>query len=342
MVDPRWKNPYSHQYNAGIEQQFGDRTVLSLNYVGSASRRMDIGGYYNTGTPCATCASFAARGTNTGQPYPYTVPQKSWDHSGGTASYNALQASFSRRFNTGLGYTAAYTWSKTLNDGTDGYFGVEGGVPQDPYNPRGSRGPASFSIPQMFASNIIYELPFGKNKRFASGSSLVNYIIGNWQVNTIFTARSGQALNITASGDIANTGNAGTYLRADLVGDPFVAGAVASNPSCSPRTGPTRSRNQWFNPCAFKTPAIGVLGSSPRNFIRGPQFWNVDASVHRTFPIHENISFKIDVEAFNAFNHPVLGNPATTVTTPGTLGTITSVATGNNARILQFAGKIQF
>jgi hypothetical protein len=342
MVDPRWKNPYSHQYNVGIEQQFGGRTVFSLNYVGSRSRRMDIGGYYNTGTPCTTCTSFAARGTNTGQPYPYTVPQKSWDHSGGTASYDALQASLSRSFSTGLGFTAAYTWSKTLNDGTDGYFGVEGGVPQDPYNPRGSRGPASFSIPQMFSSNIIYELPFGKNKRFASDSSVVNYIIGNWQVNTIFTARSGQALNITASGDIANTGNAGTYLRADLVGDPFVAGPVAANPSCSAPIGPTRTRNQWFNPCAFKTPAIGVYGNSPRNFIRGPQFWNVDASVHRTFPIHENIAFKLDVESFNAFNHPVLGNPATTVTTPGTLGTITSVATGNNARILQFAGKIQF
>ncbi|MBS1821734.1 MAG: TonB-dependent receptor [Acidobacteria bacterium] len=342
MVDPNWKNPYSHQYNAGIEQQFGDRTVLSLNYVGSQSRRMDIGGYYNTGTPCATCASFAARGTNTGQPFPYTVPQKSWDHSGGTASYNALQASLARRFSTGLGYTVAYTWSKTLNDGTDGYFGVEGGVPEDPYNPRGSRGPASFSIPQILTANVIYELPFGKNKRFASGSSLVNYIIGNWQVNTIFSARSGQALNITAAGDIANTGNAGTYERADLVGDPFVAGAVASNPSCSAPIGNTRTRGQWFNPCAFKAPAIGTLGNAPRNFIRGPEFWNVDASVHRTFPIHEGIGFKIDVEAFNAFNHPVLGNPASSVTTPATFGTITSVASGNNARILQFAGKFQF
>ena len=51
MVDPLWKNPYSEQYNLGIEQQFGSRTILSLNYVGSASHRMDVGGYYNTGTP---------------------------------------------------------------------------------------------------------------------------------------------------------------------------------------------------------------------------------------------------------------------------------------------------
>jgi hypothetical protein len=92
---------------------------------------MDVGGYYNTGTPCSTCASFAARGTNTGQPFPYTVPQKSWDHNAASASYNALLASLARQFNTGFGYTIAYNWSKTLDEGGDGYFGVEGGVPED-------------------------------------------------------------------------------------------------------------------------------------------------------------------------------------------------------------------
>lgn len=342
MVDPQWKNPYSEQYNVGIEQQFGDRTVMSLNYVGSSSHRMDVGGYYNTGTPCATCASFAARGTNTGQPYPYTVPQKSWDHSAGNASYNALQASLLRRFSTGLGYTVAYTWSKTLNEGTDGYFGVEGGVPEDPYNPRGSRGPASFNIPQMLSANVIYELPFGKNKRFSTSNSVGDYVVGNWQVNAILTGRSGQNINVTAAGDIANTGNAGTYERADLVGDPFRSGPVADNPSCAPPPGPTRTRTQWFNPCAFKTPAIGTLGNAPRNFIQAQPFWGLDASVHRLFPIHEGLAFKLDIEAFNALNHPVLGSPAASVTTPSTFGTITSVAFGNSQRILQFAGKFQF
>ncbi|WP_260706723.1 TonB-dependent receptor [Edaphobacter flagellatus] len=342
MVDPRWKNPYSHQYNLGIEQQFGDRTIFSLNYVGSSSHRMDIGGYYNTGTPCTTCTSFASRGTNTGQPFPYTVPQKSWDHAGGTASYNALQASFARHFSTGLGYTVAYTWSKTLNDGTDGYFGVEGGVPQDPYNPKGSRGPASFSIPQIVAANFIYELPFGQGKHFSSHSSLVNYIIGNWQVNSIFTARSGQVLNITASGDIANTGNAGTYERANLVGDPFVAGPVAANPLCNAPAGPTRTRAQWFNPCAYAAPAIGTYGNGPRNAIRGPQYWNLDSSVHRIFPIREGLSFKLDVEAFNTLNHPTPANPGTSVSNLVTLGNIVGVSTLTNQRLLQFAGKFQF
>jgi hypothetical protein len=341
MVDPLWKNPYSEQYNLGIEQQFGDRTILSLNYVGSTSHHMDVGGYYNTGTPCSTCASFASRGTNTGQPFPYTVPNK-WDRSTGNASYNALQASLVRRFNTGLGYTIAYTWSKTLDEGGDGFFGVEGGVPEDPYNPRGSRGPAGFNIPQILTANAIYELPFGTGKRFSTGNRFVDYTIGNWQLNGILSGRSGQNINVTASGDIANTGNGSTYERADLVGNPFQSGPIAGNPSCTPPTGPTRTIQQWFNPCAFATPKIGTLGNAPRNFIQAMPDWGLDASVHRLFPIKEGVALKIDVEAFNVFNHPVLGSPASTVTTPSSFGQISTLAFGNAQRILQFAGKIQF
>jgi hypothetical protein len=341
MVDPYWKNPYSEQYNLGIEQQFGDKTILSLNYVGSASHHMDVGGYYNTGTPCLTCVSFASRGTNTGQPFPYTVPNK-WDRSTGNASYNALQVSLVRRFNTGLGYTLAYTWSKTLDEGGDGFFGVEGGVPEDPYNPKGSRGPAGFSIPQILTANAIYELPFGTGKPFSTGNRFVDYAIGNWQLNGILSGRSGQNINVTAAGDIANTGNGGAYERADLVGNPFRSGPIAGNPSCTPPTGPTRTLQQWFNPCAFATPKAGTLGNAPRNFIQDMPYWGLDTSVHRLFPIKEGVVLKIDVEAFNLLNHPVLGSPASTVTTQASFGQISTLAFGNAQRILQFAGKIQF
>lgn len=342
MVDPEWKNPYSEQYNAGIEQQFGGSTILSLNYVGSASHRMDVGGYYNTGTP-AVAASFAARGTNTGQPYPYTVPQKSWDHNAASASYNALQASLHGRYASGLQYLVSYTWSKTLDEGGDGFFGVEGGVPEDPYNPKGSRGPAGFNIPQMMVTSVLYELPFGTGKAFQTGNRLVNYIIGNWQVNGIVTGRSGQNFNVTANGDIANTGNAATaYERANLVGNPFQTGPIAANPACTPPAGEVHTRYQWFNPCAFEAPAVGTLGNAPRNFLQDQNYWNLDTSVHRVFPIKESLSVKFQVEAFNALNHPVFGTPGSTVTTVSSFGQITSTAFGNSNRILQGAVKLQF
>jgi hypothetical protein len=276
MVDPLWRNPYSEQFNFGIEKQLWLQSVLSLNYVGSASHRLDIGGYYNTGTPCGSpCKypSFNARvaaGVG-GQPFPYAVPQKSWDHGDGNGTYNALQASFQRSFRNGLQYLVSYTWSKTLNEGDDGFFGVEGGVPQDPYNPRTSRGPAGFNIPQMFTTNFVYNLPFGEGRPIAAGNRIVNYAIGGWQWNGIFTARSGQAYQITASGDVAETGNAGTYERANQVGDPFQSGTIAANPSCSPPAGHVKTMTQWFNPCAFVTPPVGTYGTTGRYPFIGPR-----------------------------------------------------------------------
>jgi len=341
MVDPQWKNPYSEQYNAGIEQQFGRNTVLSLNYVGSESHRLDIGGYYNTGTPAAG-SSFATRQTlgTTGQPFPYTVPEKSWDHSGANATYNALQASLARHFTGGLGFMVAYTWSKTLNEGGDGFFGVEGGVPEDPYNVKGSRGPAGYNIPQILTANVVYELPFGTGKAFSTGHRVVDYLIGNWQVNSIFVAQSGRNFNVLSGGDIANTGNAGTYERANLVGNPYQSGTIAANPTCTPPAGNTHTAAMWFNPCAFATPASGTLGNSPRNFMQAANYFNVDASIFRIFPIRERLKVKADLEAFNAINHPILGTPGSTTTTASTYGIITG--TNNSARTLQGSVRIQF
>lgn len=347
MVSPYWKNPYSEQFNFGLEKALWFRSILAVNYVGSATHRMDVGGYYNTGTPCGagcTYASFATRVTAGvgGQPFPYTVPEKSWDHAGANGSYNALQATFQRFFGSGLGYLVSYTWSKTLDEGGDGFFGVEGGVPEDPYNPKASRGPASFNIPQMLVANFVYELPFGTGRQFNTGNRFADYIVGNWQINGIVTGRSGQNFNLVSAGDIAETGNASTYERANRVGNPYQSGTISGNPGCTSPAGPTKSRAQWFNPCSFETPAPGTLGANGRNNLQTQTFWNLDSSVSREFPLHEDLRLSIKVEAFNTLNHPVLNTPGATTTTTSSLGVVTSVATGNANRILQFSARIAF
>jgi Carboxypeptidase regulatory-like domain len=345
MVDPLWRNPYSEQYNLGVEKQLLQNSVLSLNYVGSASHRLDIGGYYNTGTPCGTpCgyASFNARvsaGVG-GQPYPYAVPQKSWDHAGGNGTYNALQASLQRVFRNGLSYMIAYTWSKTLVEGDDGFFGVEGGVPQDPYNPKSSRGPAGFNIPQMFVANYVYDLPFGRGRLLSTGNRITDYVIGGWQWNGIVTARSGQPFQVTASGDVAETGNASTYERANQVGNPYKSGPVSANPTCIPPAGNVKTEAQWFNPCAFVTPPIGSYGTTGRYPFIGPFYWDYDTALQRSFPIHDTLGFSIQAQAFNVFNHPVLANPGTTVNASTGFGVITSTA--STQRIVQLSGKVYF
>lgn len=340
FVDPLIKNPYSEQYNLGIEQQFGHDTVLTLNYVGSESHRLDIGGYYNTGALSTT--SFATRlaqdinqttgvyttGANaTGQPFPYMQPNK-WDRPGGNSTYNALQASLAHSTAHGLTYHAAYTWSKVIDEADDGFFGVEGGVSEDPYNIRGSRGPAGFNIPQLLTVALTYAVPVGQNQGFSTGNRVADYILGNWEVGTIFIMRSGQNFNITSAGDIGNTGNGNTYERADYNGA-----------NLTPSGG--RSRFQWFNTSDFTTPAQGTLGNFGRNVLIGPTYYQADTSIFRNFPIWENLKVSLRADAFNVLNHPVLGNPASTATTtPTNFGVITGTA--NSQRILQFSGKILF
>jgi hypothetical protein len=105
-------------------------------------------------------------------------------------------------------------------------------------------------------------------------------------------------------------------------------------------SGPTKTRFQWFNPCAFKTPDTGTLGNQGRNTLQAQGYWNFDTSVDRSFPIHDQLSVNLRVEAYNVFNHPVLNTPGATTTTTSSLGTISSTA--STQRILQFSGKIVF
>ncbi|WP_160114926.1 carboxypeptidase-like regulatory domain-containing protein [Bryocella elongata] len=347
FVDPLIKNPYSEQYNLGIEQQFGHNTLLSLNYVGSESHRLDIGGYYNTGALSTT--SFATRlaqdinqttgvyttGANaTGQPFPYMQPNK-WDRPGGNSTYNALQASLAHSTANGLTFHAAYTWSKVIDEADDGYFGVEGGVSEDPYNIRGSRGPAGFNIPHLLTVALTYAVPVGKNQSFSTGNRVADYILGNWEVGTIFIMRSGQNFNVTAAGDIGNTGNGNTYERAQYNGA-----------NLTPVGG--RNRFQWFNTAALTTPAAGTLGNFGRNVLMAPTYYQADTSIFRNFPIWDNLKLSLRADAFNVLNHPVLASPGSATTTPTSVtngipsgfGVITGTA--NAQRILQFSGKILF
>ncbi|HEY4355086.1 MAG TPA: TonB-dependent receptor [Acidobacteriaceae bacterium] len=355
FVDPRTRNPYSEQWNVGFERQIDRFTVFSLNYVGSQSHRLDIGGYYNTGTLSTT--SFTTRqnqynanpsaysngaGNNpTGQLFPYAIPNK-WDHAAGSGSYNALQASLTRRLGDGLAYNAAYTWSKAIDEGmSELFYAGTGASLEDPYNPRGSRSVAGFNVPQQLTLGLTYDIPVGKGRKFSTGHGVADYVLGNWELGTIYVLRSGQNFSVTSAGDIGNTGNGNTYERANIVGDPYTAGAVASNPSCS---APSSVRNaaHWFNPCAFVTPNQGTLGNSGRNMLQAQTYNDVDASVTRSFPIWEALSLRLRVDAFNVLNHPTLGLPAAATTTSTTIGTVSSVATNTNQRLLQFSAKLQF
>ena len=316
FADPNNRNPYSMQWNFGIEHQFSSATALTVNYVGSGSRRTDIGGYYNTAlTPGPGNPQDRAL-------FPY-IHATNYDRSIGKADYEGLQVFFNRRFASGLAYQVAYTYSKAIDDGASDWYGLSTLI-SDPYHYQNSRSPSFFDLTQVLSVNILYELPFGPGKRFQTGNKFADQVIGNWQVNTITTARSGQVYSIVVGGDPANTGNGSTYETANLVGDPNI-----SNPS----------RQLWFNKAAFQIPPVYTFGSLGRDTFRSDPYWNIDFSIFRQFPILEKRRLEFRAEAFNVINNVVYNIPSNNMTASN-FGQVTSTA--NSPRTMQMGMKFIF
>ena len=125
--DPNLKNPYSVQYNFGLQRELNSSTTVSGNYVGALNKRLNVGGYYNTAlTPGPGDPQSRAL-------YPYIEPTF-YDRSIGKGSYNAFQFQLNKRYTNGLAYQVAYTYSKAIDQGSSGWFGVEGNSLTDPYN----------------------------------------------------------------------------------------------------------------------------------------------------------------------------------------------------------------
>ena len=314
--DPNIKNAYSEQWNFGVQRQVGNSLSLKVDYVGSETHRADVGGLYGTAlTPGPGDQSLR-------EPYPY-APPTFYDRSVGSGVYNALQVSLDRRYADGFAYQVAYTWEKSLTV-TDGWFGIEGTDPQNPYDPQASRGYSATNIPHLLSANGIYEVPVGRGKRFSTGNRIGDYILGNWQINGIFTWRNGQNFNVSDSFDAANTG----------------AGQERPNVVGNIRNGP-HTRGEWFNTSGYAAPALYTYGNSYTNDQQAQRWINVDSSVIRSFPIWRETTFQFRAEAYNLLNHPIFGAPGSDVNTPANFGQI-GTSQANTNRQLEMSGKIVF
>jgi hypothetical protein len=315
-VDPFLKNPYSMQWNIGIQRQLSNSTVLTLNYVGSGTRRLPIRAFYNT-----------APAPGPGNPqdraqYPYIRPT-SYDWSWGKSDYDALQFLFDKKYANGLAMMVSYTYSKSIDIGCSGFLGESCNI-QDPYHINTSRSVSGFDLTHVLAMNWVYELPVGPGRKFHTGSRAADYVLGNWQLNGISIIRSGPPYTVNVNGDVANIGQGGVYMRPNLAGD-----RALSDP------GPAA----WINRAAFAAPAQYTFGSLGRNRLRSDWTRNFDLSVFRHFRLKESKALEFRAEAFNTFNTPVFAAPTANLSSP-TFGQV--FATANNARQLQFSLKLLF
>ncbi len=275
--------------------------------------------------------------------------------SGGTDNYRALQMALSRRFSTGVTLNSQYTFARS--------FGITSGSNESrtaaqpfggPVRPSGDSnnyaadlGYNSFDVRHTFNFSAVYDLPFGKGKRYDFGD-VGNAILGNWELGAIVNARSGLPIDVTitrpevvavcatAGGCTINNSATTTTLvpQGFTVQLPSVSGtqpmpigfSAAVN---APGGGASRQTRRpdllsgvspylnndrnFLNPAAFSVPAAGSFGNLPRNALKGPGFSQFDLIFNKRFRFSESVNLEFRTEIFNILNHANFANPASTL-----------------------------
>jgi hypothetical protein len=292
----------------------------------------------------------------------------------GDSNYHAGQFTLRRRFSTGFGLSLAYTFSKSIdNQSVDPVGASSGGglsttnsrTPTDIRNFREERARSDFDRTHALQGATVWEVPLGRGKRFlGSSGAVLNQILGGWTVNSIFTFMTGEPFAVrsgsfTANGSHESRAGVQRPVQAQLQhlpGQTF-AGPVLFQPvEINPATG--NPFTCGTNPAVtFCLPVPGTEGAG-RNIFTASNYWNVDLGFIKTFHFGERFKLQFRTEMFNAFNHTNFDNPRdASVGSPSIRSSLfaqvccagvappstqTIVQTGESARVIQFALKLQF
>jgi hypothetical protein len=339
-------NPYHtpvakiYQWNFSVQREIGHSVLAEIAYVGSHGSHLSFPVDINQVPEKLLAVDDSPRS----RPYPQ------FQGIGGNtynaiSNYNALQLQIQKRLTSGLTFNFNYTWSHFLDEQDSAGWGSRGGNQsyQNGFDPAANYANSNFDITHIFKGNVIYELPFGKARRFLNHSTVLDAVFGGWQASTIIIAQTGNPFTASISGANYSYSQAGNWYP-NVIADPFKPGVVAANPDpiCQdPQKAPASVRNNktWFNRCAFVVPARGTFGNSGRNTMRGPGLTNVNLSLGKTFHFGERFAFQLRGDASNVFNHASFGHPNRNINATNG-GQITSTTVGG--RNIQLGGRFSF
>ncbi len=242
--------------------------------------------------------------------------------------YNSLQLKLDKRFSNSYSLLMHYTWQDQVQE-DGGYFFFDSGL---------NRGPAGWQRDHNFVIAQVYELPFGKGRKFLGNiSRAADYLIGGWQFNSTTAIQSGLPFdNCIDTSGISDTGTCRPNINGDV------------------KTGSFRFRDKDGNDVigfienlsVFSKPTTaGTFGNQKRNSLRGPGYWRTDASLFKKFKFTERVEGEFRIESVNFFNHVNLGNPdgfVSSFTGPGGVINSTAYFGADPQRNFQFAFKLKF
>jgi hypothetical protein len=351
----RTSTPYQMQWNFNIQREVMKDTVATIGYVGSHNLHLPAQMDFNTPIPFIgptgrpTFGVF--NGTNAVVANARLNPAYSYLQimdALADSTYNALQASLTRRFTGNWQTQVSYTFSKSIDDSSGAYGLDGGGAVYNPTNVAADRGLSNFSRKHNFRVSGIYALPF-------KAKGAVGQMVNGWQITGIYTYLSGAPVSV---GTIANRVH--NSLGANAARPDAVAGCDLQVGQYSPEQAATSGSTPWFNSACFTPGPVGTYGNAGRSTIIGPNLWGMDASVTKDWKvskISEQFTVQFRAEFFNILNHPTFQAPNTTVfnaalssavatnpyagtTANASAGRIT--ATNSQPRQIQFALKVVF
>ncbi|HTS37515.1 MAG TPA: TonB-dependent receptor [Candidatus Solibacter sp.] len=323
--------PKIYQWNFGVERAITTDTMVELAYVGSHGFNLAFPVDLNQ-VPQANWAPVDSQF----RPYPiYQGITGPSTRTNAVSNYNSLQASVTKRMTRGLSLSFNYVWSHFLDDLDSSGWGSRAGPQdyQDATNPAANYSNSNFDVRHAFKGYVVYQLPFGRGKRFMNSNAVLDEILGGWQVSGTVVLQTGNPF--TVYGDQANWSLAGTQFPDRNPGVPL----YPSN----------KGIDEWFNPNAFVKPADGTWGNVRRNTLYGPGINVFNMSAAKSFGLPwEGVRIEFRADAANVFNHKSLSTPgglnlgsSAGVGTPYTSATnISSVTTG--ARNLQLMFRVSF
>jgi hypothetical protein len=352
-TDPSYgRPPMIQNWSFEVQHQLASDLIMDIAYVGQHSTNLRSNydavntlnpSYFSRGTSLLTPI-----GSQTAVPLPYAgfptnaivaqalvpFPQYYGFNTDGAlenlgqSTYNALEAQLTRRFHNGLNLMASYTWSKTLTDADSAlpYFATlhQGGAPQDVFNKTGDKAISNQDLPQNFVLSYIYELPFGRNKKFLSHGGVVDRVVGGWSVSGVQRYESGQPI---AFGCATGVPAYADCIRFDQVPGSSVFSSAWTSGNYKP-TGANPNGSSIFNPVdspgnvnpAFDDPnsaanlaARGAyaFGTLPRVMgnVRMSPYLSEDFNLLKRTKITESSDVLLQVNALNAFNRHVWNRP---------------------------------
>lgn len=307
-----------YQYSLGVQRELRSDIIAEVNYVGTRSQHLLINSINLNQSRPGAGAQNLRRPYNSINPNLVNVAYRT---GAGDSSYNSLQVHIEKRTTKGLNFGASYTYAKYLSTAGNPNGGGNSDI-QDHSCIRCNYGPTPDDFRHTLVFNHVYELPFGRDRRFLSHGP-ISYLVGPWNFSGVWSLHSGSPFTVFYGTNVSNSSGGGTQ-RPNRIGN----GKLDSG----------RTTARYFDTSAFAAPALYTFGNSGTGILTGPGYFNADLTLERRFIITERFSADLRGESFNSFNRANFNNPNATIGT-ATAGVISST---QSPRVLQVALKVNF